>query len=218
MTTINIISLFPEVFENYLKVGMLAKASQKNIIQFNLVNLRDFGLGKNLKVDDTPYGGGGGMILQIEPLVTAIEKIKSESKRPLKVILLTPRGELFNQEMAKSLAGLKEDLLFIGGRYEGYDERLTNWVDIQISIGNFILTGFELPALLVVDAIVRLYEGVLGNPQAIQNDSFSSNSNFIEYPQYTKPEIFRGLSVPKVLLSGHHQDILDWKKQQMKTN
>lgn len=215
MTKIKIISLFPEIFEAYFKIGMLAKASELKLVEFELINLRDFGIGLRKQVDDTPYGGGGGMILRIEPLVQAIEFAKSSSKVS-QVILMTPRGELFNQKKAQTLSESNQDLIFIGGRYEGYDERIIAWVDCQLSIGQFVLTGFELPALCVIDALVRLIPGVLGNEQGSFKDSFSFKDDLVEYPQYTKPEVYGDLKVPKVLLSGHHQQIETWREQQMK--
>ena len=154
------------------------------------------------------------MILKIEPFVDAIESVQQKAAQDTKVILLTPRGQLFQQSVARDLADLPQDLILVGGRYEGYDERLVTWADYQISIGHYILTGAELPALVVVDSIVRLIDGVLGNPESIHNESFSVSAQNIEYPQYTKPEIFRDLKVPQILLSGNHQQIADWRQKQ----
>ncbi|MCY4088702.1 MAG: tRNA (guanosine(37)-N1)-methyltransferase TrmD [Candidatus Saccharibacteria bacterium] len=214
MRQISIVSLFPQAIESYLRIGMLAKAQLAGIVQFNVIDLRQFGLGKRRQVDDTPYGGGGGMILRVEPLVAVLEFIKQKTVNPTKVILLTPRGKLFKQAKAFDLAQSDSDLILIGGRYEGYDERIVAWVDEQISIGQYILTGSELPSLLVVDSVVRLLDGVLASPSSIENESFVTSDNQIEYPQYTKPEIFRDLSVPPVLLTGHHSQIEAWRKQQ----
>lgn len=216
MRKISIISLFPQALDAYLKVGMLAKANLQGIVEFELIDLRQFGIGPRQQVDDTPYGGGDGMILRIEPLVAAIEAAQATCKTKARVILLTPRGKLFKQERAQVLADSTENLILIGGRYEGYDERLFNWTDEQISIGNYVLTGAELPALIVVDSVVRLIKGVLGGETSAYNESFSDPAQLaVEHPQYTKPQTFRDLKVPPVLLSGNHQSIKEWRNQQV---
>ena len=214
MRKISIISLFPQVVEPYFTAGMLAKAAGLGIADFAAVDLRRFGLGSRQQVDDTPYGGGGGMILRIEPLVAAIEAIQENSAGTALVVLLTPRGKLFEQADAQALADSGRDLILIGGRYEGYDERVVDWVDHRFSIGRYVLTGSELPALVVADSVVRLLDGVLGNPEGVVNESFSDSPTAIEYPQYTKPEVFRGLSVPEVLRSGNHGEIAAWRQTQ----
>ena len=196
---------------------MLAKATQMGAVRLDCVDLRQFGLGPRRQVDDTPYGGGGGMILRIEPLVAAIEAVQQQAERPTQVVLLTPRGQLFKQADARALADSDADLILLGGRYEGYDERLVHFVDQQFSIGQYVLTGAELPALVVTDAVVRLLPNVLGAPDACQNDSFATAEATIEHPQYTKPEVFRNLAVPEVLKSGHHQAIDAWRKEQTQT-
>ena len=193
---------------------MLAKAQAQQAVEFNLVDLRRFGLSSQQQVDDTPYGGGSGMILMVEPLVAALEFTQNQHQSPAHTILLTPAGELLHQSRAQSLAQTQTDLILLGGRYEGYDERITHFVDVQISIGDYIVTGFELPALVLIDAIVRLRPGVLGNPQSLCSESFQSSPRAIEYPQYTKPADFRGLKVPDILLSGHHQQIAAWRQEQ----
>ena len=213
MKRISIISLFPGALAPYLEVGMLAKAAARQLVVFELIDLRRFGLGSRCQVDDTPYGGGPGMILRIEPLVAALEDAKSRSPEA-EVILLTPRGRLFSQETAQSLAASGRDLILIGGRYEGYDERLADWSDRQLSIGHYVLTGAELPALVVTDSVVRLLDGVLGGEDSLVEESFAAAQARPEYPQYTKPEVFRGYAVPPILLSGNHQAIAEWRHRQ----
>jgi tRNA (guanine37-N1)-methyltransferase len=209
---IQVISLFPEMFEGVLNTSMLWKAQEKNLVEYELINLRDFGIGPRKQVDDTPYGGGDGMLLKPEPLFAAVEQAK-EKDPDAKVLLMTPRGETFNQEMAREFAATEAGLIIICGRYEGYDERITTVVDKQISIGRYVLTGGELPAMIITDAVTRLIPGVLGGETSAQNESFSEASE-IEHPQYTRPEEFRGLKVPDVLLSGHHAEIERWRKGQ----
>lgn len=209
---IQIISLFPEMFPPVLETSMLFKAKDKGIVEYNYINLRDYGLGKRRTVDDTPYGGGDGMLIRVEPLVEAIEDAKSKVKGQTKVILLTPRGETYNQAKARELSK-SENLILVCARYEGYDERITEYVDEQISIGDYVLTGGELPAMVLVDSAVRLIPGVLGGETSIEIESFS-NGKDKEFPQYTRPEEFRGKKVPKVLLSGNHAEIAKWRKAQ----
>lgn len=192
---------------------MLAKAAGRQIVEFHAVDLRRFGIGPRKQVDDTPYGGGGGMILRIEPLVAAIEAAQEPSKGSAQVVLLTPRGKTFEQADAQALADSDRDLILVGGRYEGYDERLVEWTDHQFSIGRYVLTGAELPALVIADSVVRLLDGVLGNPDGAVNESFSGSAA-VEYPQYTKPETFRDRAVPKILLSGNHGEIAAWRQEQ----
>jgi len=211
---IQIISLFPEMFEGVLNSSMLWKAQKENLVEYELINLRDYGIGPRKQVDDTPYGGGDGMVLRPEPLFAAVEAAKQDEP-DAKVLLMTPRGELFNQELARELSATENGLIIICGRYEGYDERITSIVDQQISAGNFVLTGGELPAMIIVDAVTRLIPGVLGGETSAELESFSEAGE-IEHPHYTKPEEFRGLKVPEVLLSGNHAHIKDWRDQQSK--
>jgi tRNA (guanine37-N1)-methyltransferase len=212
--TIQIITLFPEMFENVLNTSMLWKAQEKELVKYELINLRDFGIGPRKQVDDTPYGGGDGMVLKPEPLFGAVERAKQESP-DAQVILMTPRGELFTQEMAREFAATEAGMIIICGRYEGYDERITSLVDKQVSIGQYVLTGGELPAMIVTDAVTRLVPGVLGGETSAEKESFSEGE-IIEHPQYTRPEQFRGLKVPDVLLSGNHAEIEAWRKAQQK--
>lgn len=212
MKTISVIGLFLEPFEAYLKTSMMAKASAIEAANFNLVDLRDFGRGPHRKVDDTPYGGGEGMILMVEPLVAAIEAAKKVSPQA-EVVLLTPRGQKLSQAVAGQLAG-GGDLILLGGYYSGYDERVLGWVDRSLSIGDYVLTSAALPALVLIDSVVRLLPGVLGGPTNATGGSFVADPRNLEHPQYTKPADFRGRTVPPVLTSGNHQEIAVWRQQQ----
>lgn len=210
MMKIQVVTLFPEMFEGVLNASMLWKAQKNSIVEYKLINLRDYGIGPRKQVDDIPYGGGDGMVLRPEPLFSALAAAKKESA-DAKVILMTPRGQTFSQAQAKTLATDSKDLIIICGRYEGYDERITTLVDQQISIGDYVLTGGELPAMVLIDSVVRLLPGVLGGPTSAELESFT-NGNTREHPHYTRPEEFQGMKVPDVLLSGHHQQIESWRK------
>src|SRR5947209_7778735 len=207
---IQIISLFPEMFVGVLSSSMLGIAEQRGIVSYRHLNLRDYGLGPRHQVDDTPYGGGDGMLLKVEPLVAAIEEAK-QTDPSAKIILPTPRGKLYNQAEAKKIAS-GEGLIIICPRYEGYDERVVHWVDYQYRIGNYVLTGGELPAMVLIDSVVRLLPGVLGGEKSAEIESFT-DAQTIEFPQYTRPESFRGHKVPEILLSGHHADIETWRQK-----
>lgn len=207
---IQVITLFPEMFTGVVGASMLWKAADRNIVQYEFIDLRQYGLGPRRQVDDTPYGGGDGMLLKPEPLVAAIEHAKSISPEA-KVLLPTPRGRTYRQSDAKAFAAAEQDLIIICPRYEGYDERVTKWVDEQFCIGNYVLTGGELPAMIIIDSIVRLLPGVLGGETSAEIESFQEDDVNIEYPQYTRPEEFRGMKVPEVLLSGHHAAIAKWR-------
>lgn len=211
---ITIISLFPEMFPPALEQSMLYKAKEKGIVEFSYINLRDFGLGPRKTVDDTPYGGGDGMLLKPEPLVAAIEFARNHSPEA-KVILMTPRGQRFTQAKAAQLAKDSKDLILVCARYEGYDERIVECVDEQVSIGDYILTGGELPAMVVIDSVVRLLPGVLGGEKSAELESFADGKT-LEHPHYTRPEVFRGKKVPDVLLSGNHAEIDAWRKKNSK--
>ena len=245
-----IITLFKEALEPYLNVSMMWKAQDKGIAEFDFVNLRDFGLGPHKSVDDTPYGGGDGMLLRCEPVFNAIESVKAKDPNA-KVILPTPAGEIWTQAKARELGlekclsgdgslapvvtGLapsssavasgspREDTfstplhyIILCPHYEGYDERILSIVDYKISLGKYVLTGGELPALIIIDSIVRLIPGVLGGETSAEIESFSDGDN-IEYPQYTKPANFRGMEVPEILLSGNHGAIDKWRAEHSKT-
>lgn len=215
MKQIQVITLFPEMFTGVLGNSMLWKAADRGIAEYSFINLREFGLGPRRQVDDTPYGGGDGMLLKPEPLVAAIELAKKNDPGAL-VLLPTPRGKAYKQSDAKSLAASDQGLIIICPRYEGYDERITAWVDRQYCIGNYILTGGELPAMVVIDSVVRLLPGVLGGETSADIESFQDDDVSIEYPQYTRPEEFRGMRVPEVLLSGHHAEIAKWRAETAK--
>lgn len=214
---IQIITLFPEMFTGVLGSSMLWKAQDKGAVSYEFINLRDFGLGPRKQVDDTPYGGGDGMLLMIEPLVRAVEQAK-QADRSAKVLLPTPRGKTYKQSDAKRLAGANQGLIIICPRYEGYDERITKWVDESFRVGNYVLTGGELPAMIVIDSVVRLLPGVLGGETSAEIESFQADDKTVEFPQYTRPEEFRGDKVPEVLLSGHHAEIATWRKSQARAN
>ena len=216
-----IITLFPEALKPYLDSSMLYKAQKRGIIEVKYVNLRDFGLGPHKSVDDTPYGGGDGMLLRCEPVFAAIESIKANSP-DAKVIIPTPVGQTWNQQLARELSGAKPEespssknprhFIIFCPHYEGYDERILSIVDYKISLGNYILTGGELPALILIDSITRLLPGVLGGATSAEIESFSDGDN-LEYPQYTKPADFRGMKVPDILLSGHHGNVAKWRAE-----
>jgi tRNA (guanine37-N1)-methyltransferase len=208
---IQIITLFPEMFEGVLNSSMLWKAQDKQAVKFEFIDLREFGLGPRRQVDDTPYGGGDGMLLMIEPLVQAIELAKSKSP-DAQVLLPTPRGRQYKQSDAKQLAAAGQDLILICPRYEGYDERITDWVDASFCIGPYVLTGGELPAMVIIDSVVRLLPGVLGGESSAEIESFQADDVAVEFPQYTRPEEFRGYKVPDVLLSGNHAEIAAWRQ------
>lgn len=212
---ITIITLFPEIFPDFLNFSILKRAQKKGLVEFEVVNLRDFGIGKHKTVDDRPYGGGAGMILKPDVLEKAVKSLGSHlkgGKLNMKVIMTSASGTTFKQDSAKSLSGL-EHLILICGHYEGVDQRfIDKYVDMEISIGDYVLTGGELPALVIADAVTRLLPGVLEKPEATQDESFSGFSLLLEYPQYTRPEESIGTQVPKILLSGDHKKIADWRK------
>lgn len=210
-----IISLFSDALNPYLNTSMMWKAKEKGIAEFDFVDLREFGLGAHKSVDDTPYGGGDGMLLMCEPVFNAIESVKKNSPNA-KVILPTPAGQTWHQGIVRNFVERinrdeENHYIILCPHYEGYDERILTIVDYKISLGHFVLTGGELPALIVIDSIVRLLPGVLGGENSAIIESFSEE-NTIEYPQYTKPADFRGMQVPEVLLSGHHAKIAEWRK------
>jgi tRNA (guanine37-N1)-methyltransferase len=206
---VHVVSLFPEVLGSPLAAGVLGRARQRGLLEVFLHQLRDYAGGRHLQVDDTPYGGGQGMVLKPEPLVAAIEHVMSiDTPRR---ILLSARGHLFDQRRAQALAG-ERSLLLVCGRYEGVDERIAAYLDEELSIGDYVLTGGEIAAAVVIDAVARLLEGTLGNPASPHDDSHSSG--LLEHPQYTRPEEFRGLCVPDVLRSGDHGAIERWRREE----
>ena len=208
---ISILTLFPEMFTGVFENSMMWKAQKEGAIEFSLIDLRQFGLGPRKQVDDTPYGGGDGMLLRIEPLWAAVQQAR-QNDPSAKVLLMTPRGQRWTQGLAQQYSQDDHGYIFICGRYEGYDERIMKLVDQELSVGDYVLTGGELPAMTIIDSIVRLIPGVLGGETSAEIESFSDGST-LEFPQYTRPEEFNGKKVPEVLLSGHHQKILDWRAE-----
>ncbi len=221
---ITVLTLFPDFISDYAKFGILQRAIKQKLISINSVQLRDFALDERGTVDDRPYGGGVGMVLKADVLIKAITDLKKQKgkKKKVKVILLTPQGKQFKQADAQRLSKY-DHLVFISGRYEGFDERVRSFVDEELSVGDYVLMGGELPALVISEAVMRLIPGVLGKLESTDNESFSEN--LLEYPQYTKPEVLeiknkgksgkikvKLLQVPKVLLTGHHKNVLDWRK------
>ena len=211
MRKFQVITLFPEMFTGVFESSMMWKAQKDGIAQLGTINLRDYGLGPRKTVDDAPYGGGDGMLLMVEPLWRAIEAAKANDPSA-KVLLMTPRGRRWKQAVAQEYANADTGYIFVCGRYEGYDERILELVDQEISVGDYVLTGGELPAMTIIDSIVRLIPGVLGGEASAEIESFTDGET-LEYPQYTRPEEFRGLRVPDVLLSGHHGEIATWRTE-----
>ena len=208
----DIITIFPEIFHAYLSESILKRALQKGLIEIKVHNLRDYTKDKHRTVDDSPYGGGAGMVMKPEPFFTAVETLYPDSTKR-RVIMLSPAGKTFNQDMAMKLSKEKRHLLFLCGRYEAIDERVKKaLVDDEVSIGDYILTGGELPALVIIDAVTRLIPGVLGDEHSAETESFSWG--ILDYPHYTRPPVFRDLVVPEVLLSGNHKDILRWRRKE----
>lgn len=212
MRKFQVITLFPDMFTGVFGSSMMWKAQKDEIVELTTVDLRQFGLGSRKQVDDTPYGGGDGMLLMIEPLWNAVLEAKKNDPGA-KVLLMTPRGARWRQETAKLYAQAEHGYIFICGRYEGVDERIVELVDAQVSVGDYVLTGGELPAMTIIDSIVRLLPGVLGGETSAEIESFSDGET-LEFPQYTRPEEFNGLRVPSVLLSGHHGEIAKWRAEQ----
>lgn len=216
---IQIITLFPDMFTGVLGSSMLWKAKERCGVEYELIDLREFGIGLRNQVDDPPYGGGDGMLMMAEPIVAAIEHAKTIDPSAV-VMLPTPRGKVYKQSDAKRLAKAGDEkqqgLIIVCPRYEGYDERIVDWIDEQFCIGQYVLTGGELPAMIVIDSVVRLLPGVLGGESSAEIESFQQDDVSIEFPQYTRPEVFQGKEVPKVLLSGHHAEIKKWQKEQEK--
>ncbi|RCX21345.1 tRNA (guanine37-N1)-methyltransferase [Fontibacillus phaseoli] len=231
---VDVLTLFPEMFDGVFHSSILGKAQEKGIVSLNAVNFRDYAGNKHSTVDDTPYGGGGGMVLKAEPIFRAVEDLlgKTEesseelptvssgsgesviepTQRAPRIILMCPQGEPFSQRKAEELAG-EEHLIFICGHYEGYDERIReHLVTDELSIGDYVLTGGELPAMVMIDSVTRLLPGVLGNEMSAVTDSFSTG--LLEYPHYTRPVEFRGWKVPDILLSGHHANVADWRRKE----
>lgn len=204
---IDILTLFPEMFNGFLTESIIKRAIEKQKIDINIINFRDYTKDPHGKVDDTPFGGGAGMVLQIQPIYDALEQLKTKDSH---IILLTPTGTTFNQKKAEQLSQ-KKHLIIICGHYEGFDDRIKLLVDEEISIGSFVLTGGELPAMMISDAVIRLIDGVISK-ESLESESFSKD--LLDYPVYTKPRDFKGMKVPEVLLSGNHKKIEEYRKQE----
>lgn len=220
----HIITIFPHIFDSYFSESILKIAQKKGLIKIKIHNLRDYTKDKHKTVDDKPYGGGPGMILKVEPIYRALRAINLKTTvKNSKTVMLTPAGKTFNQKMADRLAKL-DQLILLCGRYEGFDHRVEKFVDEKISIGDFVLSGGELPAMIVIEAITRLIPGVLGSELSVKDDTFSKGKDYIKYPQYTRPAIFKfkrnskveKLAVPSVLLSGDHKKIFEWRKKHIR--
>ena len=218
----DVITIFPKIFECYFKESIINKATKRGLISINIHNLRDFSQDAHKKVDDKPYGGGRGMVMMVEPICRAVKTVKSKIKnQKSKIVLFTPRGKKFNQKLAYQFSKL-DQLILICGRYEGVDERVAKYIaDSEISVGDFVLMGGELPALMLIETVSRLTPGVVGKSEDLLKKRITKERGFIEYPQYTRPEVFSGekgakWQVPKVLLSGHHKKIGEWRKKHSK--
>ena len=210
MLAISILSIFPGMFAPVLSIGMIGRAIERESLVVEAIDLRDFSANKHRSVDDTPYGGGSGMVMMAEPIISALKSI--QGKHPnIHRILLTPSGTLLNQEKVKRLAACSH-ITFVCGRYEGVDERVSRYIDEEISIGDYVLTGGELGALVIIDAVTRLQPGVLNNALSTSEESFENG--ILEYPQYTKPAVIDGMEVPATLLSGNHEQVKRWRRAQ----
>ncbi|MBT4349742.1 tRNA (guanosine(37)-N1)-methyltransferase TrmD [bacterium] len=213
----DLLTIFPECLESYFNSSILGRAQKNKLIKINTHDIREQTKDKRRTVDDTPYGGGPGMVLQIEPVYKTLKKIYKIKNKNTQVILLSPRGETLTQNKVKELSKYKR-LIFIAGHYEAIDARIDNFIDQKISLGNFVMTGGELAAAAVIDSVARLVPGVIGKAESLEDESFSEYNQKtkefnIEYPQYTRPEVFKGLKVPEVLLSGNHQKIKEWREE-----
>lgn len=204
---IDILTLFPSMFDGFLNESIIKRAIDKKKVEINVINFRDYSLDPHHKVDDTPYGGGAGMVLTLQPIMDAVDDLKDDDT---KVILLTPDGKTYNQKMAYSLS-CEKHLIIICGHYEGFDDRIRSIVDIEVSIGDYVLTGGEIPSMVITDSITRLIDGVIEEESHL-NDSF--NNNLLDYPTYTKPRVYRGLKVPEVLLNGNHKEIEEYRMRE----
>jgi len=215
MIKIDVITIFPNIFDNFTNFGVIKEGINKKLCELTIYNLREFTEDKHKKVDDRPYGGGAGMVFMVQPIDSAVRHIKEKNDvlkiKLQKTILLTPSGDKLKQNTLKYLSGM-ENLILICGRYEGVDERIKDLVvDMEISIGDFILTGGEIPAMVLIDGVIRLLEGVVGKEESLKNESFEND--LLDYPQYTRPDLYKGLKVPDVLISGNHSKIKKWREE-----
>lgn len=209
----DVLSLFPEILSGYLEQSLLKKAIEKSLVEVQLWNIRDWATDRHKSVDDTPYGGGPGMLIMCPPVYDAVEHVQAQAAEPGRLVMLTPQGRRLDQNLVQELAGYQR-LLLLCGRYEGFDDRIVQGLQpLEVSIGDFVCNGGEVPAMLVVDSVIRLVPGVLGDETSSKYDSFAEK-RLLEYPQFTKPREYRGMSVPDVLLSGNHQAIAHWREQQ----
>jgi len=209
----DVLTLFPEMFQGYLGQSLLKLAIEKGLVEIRLWNIRDWATGKHRCVDDRPFGGGPGMVIMPGPVFDAVEAIGPQAPEPGLVVLLTPAGRRLDQQLVKELAGRKR-LILLCGRYEGFDERIRLGLKpLEVSIGDFVCNGGEVPAMVVIDTVIRYVPGVLGDPESVTEESHSEAGR-LEYPQYTRPRVFRGMAVPDVLLSGNHQEVARWRREQ----
>ncbi len=208
----DVLTLFPEIFPGYMSQSILNKAIERGLVEIHVHNLRDWAQGKHKKIDDTPYGGGPGMILMVEPVVNCVRDVQQMDPDPGITILLTPQGRRLNQPMIEDFAS-NQRMIVLCGRYEGFDQRVIDILNpVEVSIGDYILNGGEVAAMVLVDSLVRMVPGVLGDEKSSWDDSFSRGNRLLEYPQYTRPREFEGLEVPEILLSGNHPEIERWRK------
>lgn len=218
----NIITIFPEIFDSYINESIIKRACSAGLLDINPVNLRDFTHDKHHTTDDTPYGGGPGMVMKVEPFYEAIQSVKKTASKKHLVVAMSPQGRTFNQRTAEEYAEKYDEITFLCGRYEGYDARVFEFVDEKLSVGNYVLCGGELPAMIVTEAVSRLIPGVLGDDASSKSETFSENLDFIEYPQYTRPDVFeyseadedKKLVVPDILKSGDHAKVDAWRAAQ----
>lgn len=214
MKQIIVLTIFPEMITSYLQTSIMGRALENGLYELNVIDIRDFSTDKHRKVDDEPFGGGAGMVMKPEPLFAALESLDiSENDR---VIFPTPTARVYDQKQAKDFAGHQGRLIFICGRYEGIDQRIINsWVTDEVSLGNFVVSGGELPALMIIDSLLRMVPGVVGKQESVINDSFYDTDEF-DHPHYTRPADYKGLKVPEVLLNGNHKLITEWREEQAK--
>lgn len=210
----DVLTLFPEIFSGYVSQSLLSKAIESGLVQIDLHDIRDWTLDKHQRVDDRPYGGGPGMVMQVEPVVECVEAVQKTGESPGNLIMLTPTGKPLNQRLVEELVQRPRHILLCG-RYEGFDQRVVDILNpLEISIGDYILNGGEVGAMALIDSMIRLVPGVLGDEQSSQDDSFSTGNRLLEFPHYTRPRDFRGHTVPEVLLSGDHGAIAQWRQEQ----
>lgn len=210
MYRFDLLTIFPNIYDSYIHESILKRAQKNKLIDIHVHNIRDYATDKHRTTDDRPYGGGPGMVMKVEPIYRCLKSIRRKKKS--RVILLSAKGKTFDQGMAKGFAKKYDQLILIAGHYEGVDERIMQYVDEEVSIGNYILTGGELPSLIITDAVARLIPGVLGDSESASEESHST-AGYLEYPQYTRPEVFKDKRVPKELLSGNHKEIKAWRTE-----